>query len=154
MSQTANATVRFDDGSVNWRQLGEFEHFRYTVIAVDEANEIADFMLRFEPGERIFLHRHRAHTNTIVVQGEHRIYEPGGPLKEVRPLGSFTSAPAADEPHAEGGGGDGAVVIYNTRGSAGGVVFDVLDDAQNVVGTLSVADLAALFAAQGGQPGA
>jgi hypothetical protein len=154
MTQRQAALVRFDDASINWRRLGEFEHFHYTIIDVDPDNEIADFALRFVPGERIFLHRHRAHTNTTVVQGEHRIYEPAGDLREVRPQGSYTSSPAAPDPHAEGGGADGAIVVYQTRGSADGVVFDVLDDAHNVVGTLGVGDLAQLFELQGHRPGA
>jgi len=143
----------FDDRNINWRTLGEFEHFTYTIFAVDPVNEIADFSLKFEPDERIFLHRHRAHTNTFVVQGEHRLYEPTGPLREVRPVGSFTASPPSPEPHAEGGGSAGAVVVYNTRGSDNGIVFDVLDEGQNTVGTLTVNDLVALFEAQGNAPG-
>jgi len=144
----------FDDRNINWRKMGEFEHFTYTIFAVDEANEIADFSLKFDPDERIFLHRHRAQTNTFVVQGEHILYEPEGPLKESRPVGSFTSSAASNDAHTEGGGTQGAIVIYNTRGSADGVVFDVLDDEQNIVGTLALKDLAALFAEQGHKPGA
>ncbi len=143
----------FDDRNINWRKLGEFEHFTYTIFAIDEAREIADFSLKFEPAEKIFLHRHRAHTNTLVIAGEHRLYEPDGSLKETRPVGSFTVSPASPDPHAEGGGADGAVVIYNTRGSDDGVVFDVLDEQQNTVGTLTFSDLTNLFAAQGNQPG-
>ena len=30
------------------------------------------------------LHRHKAHNNTFVVQGEHRLYKPDGSLKEAR----------------------------------------------------------------------
>tara|TARA_R110002096_G_scaffold99108_11_gene219818 strand:+ start:400 stop:867 length:468 start_codon:yes stop_codon:yes gene_type:complete len=143
----------FDDRNINWRRLGDFDHFTYTIFAIDEAREIADFSLKFESSERIFLHRHRAHTNTFVVAGEHRLYEPDGSLKETRPIGSFTASPASPDPHSEGGGEDGAVVIYNTRGSSDGVVFDVLDEQQNTVGTLTFSDLTNLFAAQGNQPG-
>lgn len=147
-------TTEFDYSAIKWRQLGDFEHFTYTIFNVDEAAEIADFSLRFEPNERIFLHRHRALTSTFVAHGEHRLYEPDGAVREVRSVGSFTASPASPEPHQEGGGADGAIVIYNTRGSDNGVVFDVLDAEQNTVGTLTVADLNALFDAQGRQPGA
>jgi hypothetical protein len=144
----------FDDRNINWRKLGDFEHFTYTIFAVDEANEIADFSLKFVPDERIFLHRHRALTKTFVARGEHRLYEPAGSLKERRAVGSFTVSPASMEPHAEGGGTTGAVVVYNTHGSDNGVVFDVLDAASNTVATLTVKDFVALFAAQGNVPGA
>lgn len=144
----------FDDRNINWRKLGDFEHFTYTIFDIDETREIADFALKFVPSEKIFLHRHRAHTNTLVIAGEHRLYEPDGSLRETRPVGSFTVSPASPEPHAEGGGVDGAVVAYNTRGSSDGVVFDVLDELQNTVGTLTFSDLTNLFAAQGNRPGA
>ena len=144
----------FDDSQINWRKLGDFDHFVYTIFDIDEQHEIADFSLTFDAEQKIFLHRHRAHTNTFVAHGEHNIFEPDGTLKETRPTGSFTASPASPEPHAEGGGSAGAVVIYNTRGSDNGVVFDVLDEAQNTVGTLTFDDLKNLFAAQGNKPGA
>lgn len=150
----APTAFAFDDSRVNWRRLGDFEHFVYTVFAVDKEREIADFALKFSAGEKIFPHRHRADTTTFVVQGEHVIYDLDGHATEHRQSASFTASQADAEPHAEGGGAEGAVVIYNTRGSADGVVFDVLDDHAAVVGTLTIDDLAQLFAAQGNVPGA
>lgn len=146
-------TVRFDNDSINWRQLGEFEYFRYTVIDVDSEAEVVDFALRLDANERILLHRHRALTMTTVLQGEHRLYEPDGRVKDIRPLGSYTVSPASPEPHTEGGGADGAIVLYSTRGSVDGVIFDVVDDAGNDVGTLTVADFAALYDGQGCRAG-
>ena len=148
------ASLQFDDQNINWRKLGDFEHFTYTVFNVDAENEIADFALKLDANKRIFLHRHRASTNTFVVAGEHILYEPDGEHKETRPVGSFTSSAASQDPHQEGGGDDGAVVIYNTRGSDNGVVFEVLDNNEQLVGTLTVSDLSDLFELQGRQPGA
>ena len=108
---------------------------------------------RYEPNGRIFLHRHRSDTHTLVLRGEHRLYEPDGSLKEVRPVGCYTAAPADAPPHSEGGGAEGALVLYSTRGGAEGVLFDVLDEAGQVVATLDLADVAGLFEAQGRQPG-
>jgi hypothetical protein len=34
-----------------------------------------DFLVKFAPNQKIFLHRHLAPTTTLVVQGEHRMYE-------------------------------------------------------------------------------
>ena len=120
---------------------------------MDLEREITDFLIRYEPNGRIFLHRHRSDTHTLVIQGEHRVFEPDGALKEIRPTGSYTTATADAPPHSEGGGADGAIVAYSTRGSADGVLFDVMDEAGSVVAQLSLADVAGLFDAQGRVPG-
>src|SRR5882672_9642780 len=104
------------------------------MLDVDEKKKLVDLILKFEPNQQIFLHRHLALTNTLVVQGEHRLYEPSGALKEIRPVGSYTSSPPG-EPHSEGGGDEECVVFYSVRGG-GDVLFELLDDSQNVVGTL------------------
>ena len=51
------------------------------------------------------------------------------------------------EPHREGGGDEGAVVFYSVRGKDG-VLFEVLDDDLNVVGTLSMDDFLGALKAQ------
>src|SRR6267143_490817 len=105
----------FDDRNIRWHKLADFEHFVFAMFDVDEPRQIVDFILKFAPNEQIFLHRHLALTNTLVVQGEHRLYEPNGALKEIRPVGSYTSSPPG-EPHREGGGDSGAVVFCSVRG--------------------------------------
>src|SRR5438270_12821640 len=128
----------FDDRYIRWYKLGDFEHFVFAMLSVDVSRQIVDFILKFPPNKQIFLHRHLALTNTLVVQGEHRFYEPNGALKEVRPVGSYTSTPPG-EPHREGAGNEGGVVFYSVRGKDG-ILFEVLDDDLNVVGTLSMED--------------
>ena len=128
----------FDDHNIRWYKLGDFEHFVFAMLDVDQSRQIVDFILKFTPNERIFLHRHLALTNTLVVQGEHRLYEPGGALKEVRPVGSYTSTPPG-EPHQEGAGVQEAVVFYSVRGKDG-VLFEILDDDLNVIGVLTMDD--------------
>ena len=76
-------------------------------IDVDTEKLIVDFILKFPPHQQIFPHRHLALTKTFVVQGEHRLYEPDGSLKEIRSVGSYTSSPPG-EPHREGAGEAGA----------------------------------------------
>lgn len=139
---TVPARYAFDDSNIRWRTLGDFEHFVFTVFDVDTDRDIVDFALKFPPSQKIFLHRHTALTNTLVVQGEHRLYEPDGALKEVRPVGSYTSS-APGGVHQEGAGAEGGVVFYSVRGR--GVLFEVLDEGLNVVGTLSTDDFLALF---------
>jgi hypothetical protein len=134
----AMMSYAFDDRNIRWYTLGDFEHFVFAMLDVDVSQKIVDFILKFPPNQQIFLHRHLALTNTLVVQGEHRMYEPNGALKEVRPVGSYTSTPPR-EPHREGAGDEGGVVFYSVRGKDG-VLFEVLDDDLNVVGTLSMED--------------
>ena len=129
----------FDDRNVRWNKLEGFEHFELAMLDVDVSQKLCDFMIKFEPNQRIFLHRHLALTNTLVVQGEHRLYEPNGALKEVRRVGSYTSSPPG-EPHCEGGGEEGGVVFYSIRGEEG-TLFEVLDDDLTVVATISMNDL-------------
>ena len=133
----------FDDRNIRWYTLGDFEHFVFAMLDVDVPQRIVDFILKFPPNQKIFLHRHLALTNTLVVQGEHRLYEPNGKLKEVRPVGSYTSSPPGD-PHQEGAGDEGGVVFYSVRGKDG-ALFEVLDDNLNVIGTLGLDDFVGAF---------
>ena len=133
----------FDDRNIRWYTLGDFEHFVFAMLDVDVPQRIIDFILKFPPNQKIFLHRHLALTNTLVVQGEHRLYEPNGKLKEVRPVGSYTSSPPGD-PHQEGAGDEGGVVFYSVRGKDG-ALFEVLDDNLNVIGTLGLDDFVSAF---------
>ena len=128
----------FDDRNLQWHKLGDLEHFVFFVFDVDLERGLVDFILKFEPNQRIILHRHLALTNTFVVQGEHRLYEPNGALKEIRPVGSYTST-LPGEPHREGGGDEECVVFYSVRGNTD-VLFELLDDNRNVVGTLTTRD--------------
>ena len=135
---TVTSSYAFDDRNIRWHELGDFKHFVFAMFDVDVSQKVVDFVLKFPPNEKIFLHRHLALTNTLVVQGEHRLYEPNGKLKEVRPVGSYTSSPPG-EPHQEGAGDEGGVVFYSVRGKDG-VLFEVLDDNLNVIGALSLED--------------
>ena len=124
---------------MRWHKFGDFEGFVFARFDVDEKNNVVDLILKFEPNSQIFMHRHCAHTNTFVVQGDHLIYElDGSGPTEVRPVGSYTSSEAGAA-HREGGGAEGAVVFYSIRGD-NDLLFDVLDEEQNVVGELRTKD--------------
>lgn len=139
MAASAQSSYGFDDRNTRWHKLGDFDGFVFAMYDVDDERNIVDFILKFESNSVIFLHRHMAHTNTLVVQGDHVIYEPDGKaIKEVRLTGSYTSSPAGDA-HREGGGADGAVVYYSVRGH-NDRLFDVLDDDLSVTGALFTKD--------------
>ena len=134
------STHTFDDSNIDWQRLGNFEHLHYSILDVDSENKIADVLFKFAANEKILLHRHLGHNNTLVIQGEHRLYKPDGTLKEVRPVGSMTSSPPNEDPHREGGGDQDVVIAFNMRGKVG-VLYEVLDDDLNVVGTITFQDL-------------
>ncbi len=135
----------FDDKNINWYKLGDFDHFVISVLDVDEKNSILDVLVKFDAHQQIVLHRHKEHNNSFVVQGEHYLYEANGEVKEIRAVGSYTSSPASDEPHRECGGDEGAVVLFSLRGN--GIIYEVLDDEQNLIGTVSFQDFNDLFEA-------
>ena len=141
MATSASAnTYAFDDRNIRWNKLGDLEHFVFAVLDIDIPRKVVDFIIKFDPNRQIVLHRHAALTNTMVIQGEHRLYEADGALKEVRAVGSYTSSQPGD-PHREGAGDQPAVVLYSVRGKDG-VLFELMNDDLNVVGTLSMEDFA------------
>lgn len=146
----------FDGSNIEWQTValppvGELQYLQFSVLNVDEENHIVHMLFKFAANEKIVLHHHMIHNNTFVVQGEHRLYEPDGTLKELRPTGMYKSTPAGDV-HREGGGpGQDGVVFFDMRGHDG-VFYELLDDDQNVVAALSYADFLALYKA--GQAGA
>ena len=144
--ESQTTSYRFDDRNMQWRALGDFEHFEVFIFSVDEAKNIADFIIKFEPSKQIFLHRHLALTNTFVVDGEHIIYEADGKVREVRPVGRYTSSQPGDA-HKEGGGAHGCVLHYSVRGETD-ALFDVLDDDFKVLATLRTSDFKTAFDAQ------
>ena len=147
---TAAATrYAFDQSNTRWVPLGDFKHLELAMLGIDRPNKIVDFMVKFHANGVIFNHRHLAETRIFVVQGEHRIYELDGGLKEVRPTGSYTvSAPGGV--HSEGAGAVDCIVIYNIRGNGSDEMFDVLDEAGQAVGKIGLEDFAALYEAQKG----
>ena len=88
---------QFDGHNIRWFKLGDFEHFVFAMLGIDEPNEVIDLILKFDANQQIFLHRHLAVTNTLVLQGEHRLYEPDGMLKEIRSAGTYTSSPPSPD---------------------------------------------------------
>src|SRR5580698_10210577 len=59
----------FDDRNIRWYKLGDFENFVFAMFNVDVPGKIVDFILKFPANQQIFLHRHLALTNTLVVRG-------------------------------------------------------------------------------------
>jgi hypothetical protein len=134
----------FADAGIQWQALGNFEHLLYSILHIDRENKIIDVIFKFAARRQIVLHRHKALNHMLVIQGEHRLYEADGNLKEVRPVGTYTVSPPSDEPHREGGGDEEAIVFFSIRGSDG-VLYEILDDGLNVTATLGMQDFMDLY---------
>lgn len=135
------ALHRFDDRNIRWQTLAGIDHLHYWVLCVDESAKIADVIFKFASNQQIILHRHKALNHTLVLQGEHRLYHADGSLKDVRPVGRYTVTPPDVDTHREGGGdGQDVIVHFSIRGSDG-LLYELLDQDQNIVGTLTFSDL-------------
>ena len=75
----------------------------------------------------------------FVIQGEHRLYEADGKLKEIRVVGSYASSLPSDDPHREGGGDVDVIVYFSIRGNDG-VLYEILDDDLKIIATLGFQD--------------
>ena len=134
----------FDDTHINWKNLGDFEYLQYSILDIDEDNCIIDALFKFSAHRQIVLHRHKALNKTFVLQGEHRLYEADGKLKETRAAGSYTSSLPSNEPHREGGGDVDVIVFFSIRGNDG-VLYEILDDDLNIIATLGFQDFINLY---------
>ena len=83
----------FDERSIPWQPFGDLPHFVFAIQHVDRAHRTADVLFKFAAGQQIVLHRHKALNHTFVVQGEHRLYEPDGRLREVEGEGVIGEQP-------------------------------------------------------------
>ncbi len=128
----------------NWQSLEGVDHMQIAILHVDETQERAEVLFKMEPHKPIILHRHCALNKITVLKGEHRIYEPDGSLKEVRPTGSYTISRPDMEPHSESGGDGGAIMLFSIFNNGGGALYELMDPDQNIVGTLSMSDIVAL----------
>ena len=137
---------QFDEQNLQWRELEGFKHMMVSIFFVDEARNRVDFLIKFDPNEKVLLHRHLADTNTFVIEGDHVIYEPDGSVREVRPVGQYTFGTGRDA-HDEGGGPNGCILYYSVRGETD-ALFDMLDANLNAVAALHTADFKAVLEAQ------
>jgi 2,4'-dihydroxyacetophenone dioxygenase len=142
-------TYQFDDRAIHWNRFGDFvPAFHYTILHLDQKSRIADVLFKLPANAQIVLHRHRVLNHTFVVQGEHRLYEADGSLREIRPAGSYTVSPASETPHREGGGELDVIILFSIRPGNDEVLYELLDDAGNPLGTITFQTLVELYQAQ------
>jgi len=130
---------------VEWKQFGELEHFRYSILHIDDEQQRAEVLFKFEPHKPIILHRHTALNKILVLKGEHRIYDANGDLTEVRPAGSYKIVEPCEEPHSESGGEGGAIALFSIFDNGGNALYELMDEAKNVIASLHMSDLVDLY---------
>ena len=50
-------------------RLEGFKHMMVSIFFVDEVRNRVELLIKFDPNEKVLLHRHLADTNTFVVEG-------------------------------------------------------------------------------------
>jgi len=83
----------------------------------------------------------------MILEGELRIYEDDGSVRDARTTGKYYRG-TRDDAHIEGGGPDGAIVLYSVRGHGADEIIEVLGDKGQVLGALTFDDVVALQASQ------
>ena len=136
----------FDESTIEWDRLPDIDHVWLSILHVDDTAKVIDVLFKFAAHEKIVLHRHVAAFNTFVVQGEHRIYNPEGELTEVRPAGTYKAGLANIEPHQEGGGDEDVIILFSLRPYNHGAIYEVLDDKQEILSTMTFDDLKEMYA--------
>lgn len=135
------------DHEINWQPFGGIENLELTLCDVDEERKVIDLLVRFAPDLTVTMHNHLAQTNMFIIQGELRMYEPDGSVREIRPAGRYYRG-VTNDAHSEGGGPEGAVVFYSVRADTKDALFEILADDESVVATLTMDDVRAAWTAQ------
>ena len=141
-TQELQAAFKFDDRNVHWLPYPGLDSMLVSILFVDEASNSADFLARFTPNSKTVIHRHIAMTHILVIEGDHVIYEPDGSVRESRPVGTYTAG-YGGEAHDEGGGPNGAVLLYSVRGESD-ALFEIHQPAGTVAAVIHTADLKAM----------
>ncbi len=140
MSQDARPDHRFDDRNISWAPFRGIVGLHYHLLEVDEGRQQVDMLVKFAAHARSVAHRHVGPSRTLVLEGEHRIYQASageGP-RQVRAAGAFALF-NGDETHAEGAG-PGRTIILLSMQAIDGRVWELLDDDLNVTRHVTLAD--------------
>jgi hypothetical protein len=140
------ASYQLNGRELDWHPFGKFTGFVYTILDVNVGKRTIDMMFKFEPNRNCFYHRHVAPATSLVLEGEHHIYERGGDgetVHTIRTAGTFAISGGGDV-HIEGGGEQGCTVLFSMRGDSDHI-YDILDDDLNIVREISIHDFAETF---------
>ena len=137
--------ARFDLSDVQWTHMEggpEYDYpieFDVAVLGSQPDHGTLDLLVRFAPNSHCHFHRHVAATRTLVLQGEHHVFDVGSngeTVHKIKPAGTYSQSPSGDI-HMERGGENGAIVLFNLH-SPTGVLFETLDADHNVLATSTI----------------
>lgn len=137
--------ARFDLSDVHWTHMeggSEYDYpieFDVAVLGSQPDHGTLDLLVRFAPNSHCHFHRHVAVTRTLVLQGEHHVFDVGSngeTVHKIKPAGTYSQSPSGDI-HMERGGEEGAIVLFNLH-SPTGVLFETLDADHNVLATSTI----------------
>ena len=150
------AVPRLDTDSFEWVEIEEPDasyriHHEMAILGWDGDAGTIDLLIRFDDeGGHCHAHRHVCTTSVLVLEGEQHLDEllPDGRRRpKVRRAGEYHLTTGDPNPHRERGGAEGAVVFFSHH-SADGRLYEIVDDDGNVVSTVTIDSLVAMWAAR------
>lgn len=146
-SNAGSSSADIDQTNLKWYTLEGFDHIAYHVVNVDPKEKTVDVLFKFAANEKIVLHKHHADYSTFILQGELRIYDADGSVKEIRPTASYVEKKAGGTAHTEGGGNTECIALFQNRGTDG-VIYEVIGPNDETLATLGLQDFKAMWEAQ------
>ena len=154
MQASLAATNPFDASRYKWREvvgddsLSYKVKHEYTLLGYDLEKRTLDMLVRWAPdGGHCPLHRHVATTTVLVLEGEQHLWDllPDGTRGEhrVRRAGDYALSTGDAYPHFENGGDTGAIVFFGTHAGDDGVLYEIVDEAGNVLMDTTIETLVA-----------
>ena len=140
MTATAMPAAERMSDTVAWRPFPGFDGLYYWVLSVDRSTDVVDMLMKFDPNAKCVPHRHVGPTRTLVIEGEHILFEPEDPTAATsRKIAGQLGTNDGDEQHIEGGGPNGAVILL-TMTAVDAVVYEIFDDSLTLDRTITLDD--------------
>lgn len=139
-------TGEFNQENIKWYTLEGIDNLFYHILKVDLERKVVDILFKLPANKKVILHRHHADYSTFIIQGELRIFDKEGTLKEIRPTGSFVKTKAGGV--HEDGSGDMDCIAWFSNWGTDGMIYEILDPSMNTLATLGLKDFAGLLEAQ------
>lgn len=132
MAGTPTTPIPTIADSISWRPFPGFDGLYYWVLDVDRDRQAVDMLMRFDADATCVPHRHVGPTRTLVIEGEHVLFEPGDMSSETGRKVAGQLGVSDGDAHIEGGAGDGAIILL-TMTAIDGVVYEIYDEAYETV---------------------
>ena len=119
--------------------MARYDGLSFWVLGVNNTRQQVDLLFRLAPDARCPAHRHVGPTDTLVIEGEQRIYEQRDgtwSLAEVRSPATFAGN-EGDQMHSEEGGPEGAILLLSMK-AIDGLIWETFDERMNVVDSATI----------------